>query len=227
MVGSILGGLLLLCLLYCLIAPNQYEASASVALRTAPASSLNLEAAEAFASASILSAPVQVETLADVFRSERLAWRAITELKLYQAPGFMGRFPHRFPGFRPEAPGADAQEWLLDRFQRRLHVQTVPRTLLIQIRFRSKDAALSAAVVNELIRAYEQQDSDSQLQATAEASGWLSGQLKDLKVRVEQDQQRLAAFQSEHGIPAQRLPADRRVRPAVGGDHDRSHSARG
>ena len=200
MVGSILGGLLLLCLLYCLIAPNQYEASASVALRTAPASSLNLEAAEAFASASILSAPVQVETLADVFRSERLAWRAITELKLYQAPGFMGRFPHRFPGFRPEAPGADAQEWLLDRFQRRLHVQTVPRTLLIQIRFRSKDAALSAAVVNELIRAYEQQDSDSQLQATAEASGWLSGQLKDLKVRVEQDQQRLAAFQSEHGI---------------------------
>ncbi len=34
----------LLCLLYCLIAPNQYEAAGRVELRTAPVSSLNLEA---------------------------------------------------------------------------------------------------------------------------------------------------------------------------------------
>ena len=88
-------------------------------------------------SASILSAPVQQETLANVFRSDQLAWRVITGLKLYQAPGFMGRFASRFPDFRADAPSADAQDWLLERFQRRLRVQTLPRTLLIQIRFRS------------------------------------------------------------------------------------------
>jgi uncharacterized protein involved in exopolysaccharide biosynthesis len=37
-IASILGGLLLLCVLYCLVAPNQYEAIARVELRTAPAS---------------------------------------------------------------------------------------------------------------------------------------------------------------------------------------------
>lgn len=205
MVGSMVGGLLLLCLLYCLIAPKQYEASAKVAVRTAPASSLSLEAAETYAAASILSAPVQQETLANVFRSDQLAWRVINDLKLYQAPAFMGDFDRRFPGFRPDAQGdnvtdAKAQAYLLERFQWRLHVQTMPRTLLIQIRFRSKDAALSAAVVNDLIRAYGQQDTETRMQATTQASDWLEIQLKDLKAQVERDQGQLAAFQTAHGI---------------------------
>lgn len=201
-IASVVGGLLLLCLAYCLLAPNQYEAGASVALRTSPASALNFDAAESSVAVSMLSTPLQLETLSNVFRSDQLAWRVITELKLYQAPGFMGDFPRRYPNFHPDAPAADAaaQAWLLERFQKRLHVETLPRTLLIQIRFRSRDAALSAAVVNGLIRVYGEQDSEARVDATAQASGWLSGQLNDLKARVEQDQQRLAAFQSQHGI---------------------------
>jgi polysaccharide export outer membrane protein len=200
LIGSVVGGLLLVCLLYCLIAPNQYEASASVALRTSPASALNLETPEQFGSASILSAPVQQETLANVLRSDQLAWKVIIGLKLYQAPGFMGRFASKFPGFHPEAPSPDAQAWLLERFEQRLRVQTLPRTLLVLIRFRSRDAALSANVVNALIAAYGQQDSDVRVQATAQASGWLSSQLKDLKAQLDQDEQRLAAFQREHNL---------------------------
>ena len=202
---STLGGLLLLCLLYCLIAPNQYEAGARVELRTSPVSSLSLQSSEPLVSASILSAPMALETLADVFRSDQLAWRVITGLKLYQAQGFQGDFARRFPAFHPDAAAdsaadAPAQAWLLDRFQRRLHVQTLPRTLLIEIRFRSRDAALSAAVVNALIRAYGQQDAESRVQATVQASDWLNKQLNDLKARVDQDQLRLTAFQNEHGI---------------------------
>jgi polysaccharide export outer membrane protein len=200
LVGWVVGGLLLACLLYCLIAPNQYEARARIALRTSPASSLSLEAPEPFGTASLLSAPVQQETLANVFRSDQLAWKVITGLKLYQAPGFMGRFASRFPDFRPDAPSPAAQSWLLDRFQWRLHVQTLPRTMLIQIRFRSRDAALSANVVNAMIRAYGEQDSDARVQATAQGSKWLENQLKELKVQVDQDQERLAAFQREHGL---------------------------
>jgi len=212
LVAGVVGGLLLLCLLYCLIAPNQYEASARVALRTSPTSSLSLEAQEPQISASVLSAPVQLETLADVFRSDELAWRVITELKLYQAPAFMGSFAYRFPGFRPETPApnapayagaqdyAGARDYLLERFHRRLRVQSLPRTLLIQIRFRSRDAALSAAVVNALIQAYGEQERELRVQATVQASDWLGGQLKDLKGRVDSDEQRLTAFQNAHGI---------------------------
>jgi polysaccharide biosynthesis/export protein len=201
MIASVVGGLLLLCLLYCLIAPNQYEATARVALRTSPASSLSLDAGESSVASSSLTTPLQLETQANVFRSDQLAWRVITGLKLYQAPGFMGNFAHRFPGFKPDqAESAAAQAWLLERFQRRLHVETLPRTLMIQIRFRCRDAALSAAVVNGLIRVYDEQDSEARVAATAQASGWLQSQLRDLKARVEQDQHRLADFQSRHGI---------------------------
>ena len=180
-VASVVGGLLLACLIYCLIAPNQYEASASVALRTSPSTTLNIEAAEPMVAASILSAPLQQETLANVFRSEQLAWRVIAGLKLYQAPGFMDGFAGKFPDFHADAPSAEAQAWLLERFQRRLRVQTLPRTLLIQIRFRSHDAALSANVVNALIAAYGRQDTDARVQATLQASAWLDGQLKELE----------------------------------------------
>ncbi len=200
LIGSLVGGLLLACLLYCLIAPNQYEASARVALRTSPSSTLSLEAAEPMMAASILSAPLQQETLANVFRSDQLAWKVISTLKLYQAPGFKGRFTSKFPDFHPESPSPEAQSWLLERFQKRLHVETLPRTLLIQIRFRSRDAALSASVVNALIAAYGQQDTDARMQATLQASEWLQSQLKEMKARLEVNDQRLAAFQREHGL---------------------------
>jgi polysaccharide biosynthesis/export protein len=193
-------GLLLLCGVYCLVAPKQYEAVATVALRQGPASSLSMEAPEPVAIASLLSAPLQLETLANLLRSDHLAWRVITELKLYQDPGFQQDFAEKFPGFHPDMPGADAQGYLLERFQKRLHVQSVPRTLLIAIRFRSNDAALSAAVVNALIRDYLQQESDSRIEATVKASDWLDSQLKDLKEQMEQQNQRLTAFQTEHGI---------------------------
>jgi len=94
------------------------------------------------------------------------------------------------------------QDYLLERFEKRLHVETVPRTLLIEIRFRSGDAALSAAVVNGLIRAYGQQDADARVQATVQASAWLESQLKEVKAGVDLDEQRLGAFQRDHGILA-------------------------
>ncbi len=200
LVALIEGGLLLVCLLYCLFAPNQYEAAGKIELRTGPASSLSLEAAEPLVSASILSAPVALETLAGVLRSDHLAWRVITGLKLYQAPGFRGSFARRFPGFLPSAPDPIAQAWLLERFSRRLDVETMPRTLLIQVRFRSRDRALSAAVVNALIRAYIEQDAESEVQATTQASGWVQNQLQALKRQVDRDDQRLADFANAHGI---------------------------
>jgi uncharacterized protein involved in exopolysaccharide biosynthesis/protein involved in polysaccharide export with SLBB domain len=194
------GGLLLACLLYCLIAPNEYEARARVELRTAPASALSLDPADAQAPTSFLAEPVAVETLAGVLRSDALAWKTIDVLKLYQEPGFRGNFARRFPGFRADAPSPGAQAWLLERFARRLEVQTIPRTLLVQIRFRSRDAALSAAVVNALIRAYDEQDSESQIETTAQAAGWLDGQLKELRARFEADDARLADFERARGI---------------------------
>lgn len=141
--------------------------------------------------------------MVDVLHSDKLAWRVICELKLYQAASFKGRFDSKFPGFRVSDSGdADpvAQAWLLDRFSRHLRVQSLPRTMLIEVRFRSRDAALSAAVVNRLIRDYSLQEDEAQVAATAQAAALLGGPLKELKATVDQDQEKLAEFEKKHGI---------------------------
>ena len=195
-----MGVALAACLLYCLVTPDEYEAQARVALRATPVSALSLEGSGETAPGAFASGEIQLETLADVFRSDALAWSVIENERLYQAPGFMGRFARRFPGFRPKAPGPDAQAYLLERFRRRLKVETLPRTLIVQIRFRSRDAALSARVVNALIRAYREQDAQTRVTATSASTGWLDGQLGTLKAQIEGDGVRLMEFEKAHGL---------------------------
>ena len=195
-----IGGLLALCVLYCLIVPNQYEATARVALRMQSASALTVDQAEALAPASILSTPLQLETLVNVLRSEKLGWRVITRLKLYQSAAFSRGFAARFPGFDPNKPTAEAQEYLLKAFAKRLRVRTLPRTLLIEIGFRSKDPALAAEVVNALISGFMEQESESRTGATVEASTWLEGQLKTLTAQVSLKEKQLGEFERKHGF---------------------------
>jgi polysaccharide biosynthesis/export protein len=192
--------LLLLCVLYCLVAPNQYEARAEIALRIQPASSLTVDAAETLAPASILSTPLQLETLVNVLRSERLEWRVITNLKLYEAKGFVRNFGGKFPGFDVRKPGAEAQAYLLESFSKRLQIRALPRTLLVEIRFRSRDPALAAAVVNELIRGFMALENETRAGATAQASEWLQGQLDPLTAKVEREDRQLAEFERQHGF---------------------------
>ena len=103
-VSIIEGALLAACVLYCLIAPNQYEAAARVELRAAPVSSLSLDGAE-----------VQVPDL-DSFRAhragnagQRSAQRPTClardcRAQALPAPGFCGNFASRFPGFDFASP---------------------------------------------------------------------------------------------------------------------------
>jgi polysaccharide export outer membrane protein len=195
-----IGGLLSACLLYCLIAPNVFEASGRIALRGTPATALNLDGNDTIAPGAFASGQIQLETLAGIFRSEQLAWRVIIGQKLYLEPSFAGNFAHRFPRFDPKAPVSDARALLLDGFQKQLTVQTLPRTLILQIRFRSNDPAVSAKVVNALIQAYEEQAIEIRVQGTAEATSRLNSQLIDLKQHVENDDRLVAEFQKKHGI---------------------------
>ena len=195
-VGSFLAG----CLIYCVVTPNVFEATARVALRGGPVSELTLDRNGSANSGSFASGQVQLETLANVFRSDALAWKVITQQRLYRAPGMTGSFARKFPGFVAEEPAPDARAYLLDEFQRDLTVQAIPRTLVLDIRFRSHDAALSAAVVNGLIEAYAKQQTEERVQATTASTAWLNEQLGELKARADREDQHLADFQKQHGI---------------------------
>lgn len=193
-------GLLLLCLLYCLVAPNQYEARARVALRLEPPTLLSLGTPNALPSNSATMGMAELETLANIFRSDQLAWSVIQDRKLYSNSSFNGSFVKRFPGFNPASPDLQAETYLIDRFQRRLQVRTIPRTLLIEIRFRTRDARLSADVVNALIRIFQQKEEEARFAATNEATAWLDNQLAELKAKADQQDRLMAEFEKQHGV---------------------------
>lgn len=199
---SILAGLPLLTLLYCLIAPNQYDAKAKIALRVQTSAPMNLDGNEATPQLSVISAPLQMETLAGVFRSDQLALRVIHDLRLDREAAFMPDFSRRFPVFNPEAPSAVAREYLLESFRKKLNVQVIPRTLLLAVRFRTRNPALSVQVVNSLVNDYMDLEMASRAQATMHASGWLKAQLQELQSSVEKDQKKLAEYQSRHQLLA-------------------------
>lgn len=195
-----LGSLLLLCLLYCLIAPSQYEAQALVSLGMQSSPSVSLAAAEAIAPASILSAPLQLETIVDILRSQRLAWRVIRELRLDRNPAFCPRCAARFPHLNLDAPGSEAENYLMDRFHSDLHARALPRTLLIQVGFRCRSAALSAQVVNRLIADEMDEETGTRLATTARAADWLQSQLDGLNREAAANEKALADFERLHGI---------------------------
>ena len=199
-VGSVLGGIAGFCLLYCLIVPKQFEAKARVALRETPANEFGVGGTTAIGSRMLTTPDVQAETLADELRSGQLAWRLITQLNLYENPGFVKGFARKFPDFRVDTVRPEAQAFLLDRFQKRLSVQAVPRSLILEIRFRSLDPSLSATVVNALIRDYVDQNREKRVRAIEDQTAWLKGQLSVLKTRMDAGDQRLAEFQRRHEL---------------------------
>jgi len=212
------GSLLALCLLYGLLAPRQYDAVARVELRSAPLSALHLDAAEPILSTSVLSAPIAQETAAGILRSDLLAWDAIKLLRLYDAPGFAWSFSRRFPGFQPGDPSREARAWLLERFHSHLWVQSVPHTLLIEVRFRSKDPGLSADVVKTLLDCYEREDGLRRVDATRQSSRWLGEQLGALQIATRDADSRLNQFREEHGYL--RMPSTNQERTESEGQHN-------
>ena len=197
--GILLGALLAMGLLYCLIAPRKFDAVARVELRTSPLSALRMDGAEPILSTSILSAPMAQETAASILRSDLLAWDTIKLLHLYEAAGFAWNFNKRFPGFQADSPSAEARVWLLEHFRKQLQVQSVPHTLLIEIRFRSKDPGLSADVVKMLLQCYALEEGARRVDATRQSSSWLQDKLAELRLRARVEEEKLDAFRERSG----------------------------
>ncbi len=195
-----LASLVALCLVYFLVAPNQYEAEALVSLGTQSSPSVSLAEMETIAPASILSAPLQLETIVDVLSSQRLAWRVIGDLQLQKNPAFCPRCRARFPHLDLNAASPEAENYLIDRFQRSLHARALPRTLLIQVGFRCRSAALSSEVVNRLITDEMDEETRTRLDSTSRAADWLQTQLDSLNREAAQNEKTLADFERNHGI---------------------------
>ncbi len=147
---------------------------------------------------------VAMDTQTHVLQSDALAKLVIRKLNLDSAPAFAGKgaptaaAPDAANGQRQIEPHREAG--LVAKFHGSLQINSIPRTRLLEIRFSSPDPALAANAVNTLIDSYIEQNYKTRLDATMRTSDWLTQQLSELQMRVEESQEKLVRYQKQHGI---------------------------
>ena len=81
-----------------------------------------------------------------------------------------------------------------------LHVEIVPPTQMVDIRYQNNDPKLATDVVNKLVETYKEEDLRSKFDRTMYVSTWLQKQLEGLKQDAGDAQRQLADYQRQHNI---------------------------
>jgi succinoglycan biosynthesis transport protein ExoP len=89
---------------------------------------------------------------------------------------------------------------LLSNYRRGFHAELVPRTQILEVKFRSPDPRLAAEIANAISNVDIYENFRERLDGVQRASTWLNGQLEDVKKQAADAQARFVAYQQQVGI---------------------------
>jgi succinoglycan biosynthesis transport protein ExoP len=154
-----------------------------------------------------------LETQYRILKSENLARRVIALLRLDRVAEFSS--PAQAPATNQKQDAstpqvfavagtiprnADIDNELLTKFQKRLDVEPLKRSRLVEVSFESNDRNLAAQVVNTLASTYIQQNLEARWDASQKATEWLSQQLLDMKAKLEHSEDDLQQYARDKGL---------------------------
>jgi succinoglycan biosynthesis transport protein ExoP len=126
-----------------------------------------------------------LQTQAKILSSGQLTSQVIDKLNLSSKP----------------KPGLASSRWSEQlTFQKRLNVQVVKGSQLVQVAFASEDPSLAAKVVNQLMSLYIKQIQEDRLETASGASSWVVGQLKEAKAKLDESMDTLRHYEREHQL---------------------------
>ena len=162
-----------------------------------------------------------LETQVQILQSDALAISVIRLLHLDRNPEFVStrdltdsaKVPElALSSAEPAAEGSFLQEQfhLADRtpleaaalasFERRLSVNSIRNSRLIEVSFASHDPELAQLVTNTLVTQFIDRNYKNRYTSTMQASEWLSTQLNDLRSKVEQANRAVSDYQKKYGL---------------------------
>jgi len=146
-------------------------------------------------------------TQVKVLETDSLAWEVIRRLRLDQrpeaAPRLFGIGPIRCLSTQSqsaESIGLECRDKMLREFHRRVRIQALPRTQIIEIRYRCRSNKLAAQVVNTIAEVYTETSFQTKYDAALRASKWVSGQLEEAKNNAQSAEENFIAYQKQTGI---------------------------
>ena len=89
---------------------------------------------------------------------------------------------------------------ILGAFLGRLSVRRVPDRRLIEVGFEAEDPQLASRVVNAHLQNFIKKNFRSKYDATTQASSWLSGELEELRIKVEKSEDARIAYERQNQI---------------------------
>src|SRR5664280_109719 len=175
-----------------------YEAVGRIVINREGAETAGLKNSDAGASDSYDDYMVAMDTQTHVLQSDAIAKLVISKLSLDSDAAFAGKGAAAASSAADIEPHREAA--LVGKFHRSLQINSIPRTRLLEIRFSSPDPILAAKAVNSVIDTYIEQNYKTHLEATTRTSDWLTQQLSELQMKVQESQEKLVQYQKEHGI---------------------------
>lgn len=139
-----------------------------------------------------------LETQYKILQSDSLARDVIKRLRLDQISEFNpGKaISVMRDGKRVGALPTDSgrEQKVLQRFEERLSVTPIQRSRLVRVTFDAYEPQLAAKILNTLTDSYIEQNFQNHWEATQRASTWLTGQIGELKTKLETSEDALQQY---------------------------------
>jgi succinoglycan biosynthesis transport protein ExoP len=178
-----------------LLLPKTYVATASMVVNYKgidPVTGLSLPAQ---------MLPGYVATQLDIVTSKTVALKAIDDLRLAESPEVKAQFLEATDGV------GTVRDWLADLLLKNVDVVPSKESSVLTIIFKGNDPQFAAAVANAFAKAYMELSVELKTEPAQRASGYINSQIKDLRDRYEQSQNKLSEYQKKNNI----FNADNRV----------------
>lgn len=135
-----------------------------------------------------------------ILESEKLAKR-VADLLAIRPPqnphGRLGSLP-AFLTLGRRTPSAD--DLKISAVKRSLTIRSSLKSQVVEVFFDSKDPALAAKGANAVVSEYVAINRQARLQATQDTTGWLAGQIADLKAKLDHGNEQLQSFARSTGL---------------------------
>lgn len=212
------GVLLTSCILaaiYCTLSTRRYQTTGTVQIQKEGADAMGLETlmSSATGGSGALEDNINLETQANILKSDSLALRTIESLDMEDTYDFLQHWsPASWvlskisPQGVPDPVGAKLEDSpqrrrrALKIFSKNLKVKPISGTRIIEISYTDPDPRLAAAVVNTLTRVLSDYTFQARYDATNQASKWLSDQLGDLRKDSEDLEAKVVNLQRQSGV---------------------------
>ncbi len=150
----------------------------------------------------------QIETFNDdyfqtqfkLLQSRALANDTIDRLKLFENEKFIGKTKDK--GAVPDKSDTRFRETLINNFLARLGVNPIKLTRLVEVSFKDRDPKFAADVLNALFDSFIDMNIQKKYQATEQATEFLSSQIADLSVDIQDKEKKLGEYGAEKNIIA-------------------------